>query len=89
LGDLPEISRRCFATCVKVQAEGLIWLAGQAQQCSLTLGSLQPWPLFNPGYWVEEPDRPVDNSIFCASRPDWSANNRDIPEYDRWPKARN
>ena len=50
-------------------------LAGQDQQCSLALGSLDG-----------EPDRAVDNSIFCDSRPQWSRDNKGIPEHDLWPQ---
>jgi len=50
-------------------------LAGQDQQCSLALGSLDG-----------EPDRAVDNSIFCDSRPQWSRDNKGIPAHDLWPQ---
>ena len=49
-------------------------IAGQNQQYSLSLGTLD-----------EEPDRAVDNSIFCKSRPQWSLDNQNIPEHDHWP----
>jgi hypothetical protein len=49
--------------------------AGQDQQCSLALGSLDG-----------EPDRAVDNSIFCDSRPQWSRDNKGIPAHDLWPQ---
>ena len=50
-------------------------IAGQEQQYSLTLGTLDC-----------EPDRSVDNSIFCGSRPQWSLDNKDLPEFDVWPE---
>lgn len=49
--------------------------AGQDQQFSLALGTLD-----------EEPDRAVDNSIFCDSRPQWSRDNKGIPKHGLWPQ---
>ena len=68
-----EIAERGF--CSNCGSSLYYKIAGQDQQYSLTTGTLDC-----------EPDRPVDNSIFCAEQPRWSKDNHDLPEFDLWPE---
>ena len=45
----------------------------QKDQLSIAIGTLD-----------DEPSRPIDNSIFCSSKPKWAKQNSGIPEYPEW-----